>query len=84
MITIKTDPQGFLNLIRDNNSLSCPYQPAIAMQGKLQGQIQMLRQPCSNNCPFFDYDKDNSRVTLQCKEVTLVVVEEKKTEFKLF
>lgn len=73
MITIKKDPNNLLVLVKNNKALSCPFQPVVPLQGRLQGQIEMLRQPCNDNCPFFDYDENNNRVILQCKDVSLLV-----------
>ena len=69
-------------LIRDGQPLSCPYQPAIAVQGKLAGQLSFIRQPCSSNCPFFDdYPDGNlSRVILKCKDVSVIYTTEKEAE----
>jgi hypothetical protein len=65
------NPEGITMLIKNNQPLSCPYQPAIAVQGKLAGQLSFIRQPCSSNCPFFDDYEEVNRVTLGCKDVTI-------------
>ena len=65
------NPDGTIMMIRNNQPLSCPFQPATPIQGKLQGQIQFIKQPCSSNCPFFDDFPEVNRVTLNCKETTL-------------
>jgi hypothetical protein len=76
------NPEGITLLIRNNQPLSCPFQPALPIQGRLQGQISFVKQPCSSNCPFFDDYEELQRVTLRCKDVTLFYRhnEEKKEE----
>ena len=74
------NPEGISLLIKNNQPLSCPYQPAIPMQGKLAGQISFIKQPCSSNCPFFDDYEEVKRVTLMCKDVTVMYEEEEKQE----
>jgi hypothetical protein len=65
------NPEGITLLIRNNQPLSCPFQPSTAIGGKLQGQISFIKQPCSSNCPFFDDYPEVNRITLRCKDVTL-------------
>jgi len=77
------NPEGITMLIKNNQPLSCPYQPAIAVQGKLAGQLSFIRQPCSSNCPFFDDYEEVKRVTLMCKDVTVMYEEEKEPENKI-
>jgi hypothetical protein len=69
-------------LIRDGQPLSCPFQPALPIQGKLAGQISFVKQPCSSNCPFFDdYPDGNlSRVILKCKDVAIIYTTDKEEE----
>lgn len=74
------NPEGITLLVKNNQPLSCPYQPAIAVQGKLAGQISFIKQPCSSNCPFFDDYEEVKRVTLMCKDVTVMYEEEEKQE----
>jgi hypothetical protein len=74
------NPEGITLLVKNNQPLSCPYQPAIPMQGKLAGQISFIKQPCSSNCPFFDDYEEVKRVTLMCKDVTVMYEEEEKQE----
>lgn len=74
------NPEGITLLVKNNQPLSCPYQPAIAVQGKLAGQISFIKQPCSSNCPFFDDYLEVKRVTLMCKDVTVMYEEEEKQE----
>jgi hypothetical protein len=73
---------GTTMLIRNNQPLSCPFQAATPIQGRLQGQLSFIKQPCSSNCPFFDDFPEVQRVTLTCKDVTLFyrIAEEKPTE----
>lgn len=59
-------------LVRNNQPVSCPFQPAIPIQGKLAGQLSFIKQPCSNNCPFFDDYPEMNRVTLMCKNYTIM------------
>jgi hypothetical protein len=77
------NPEGITMLIKNNQPLSCPYQPAIAVQGKLAGQLSFIRQPCSSNCPFFDDYEEVKRVTLMCKDVTVMYKEENQPENKI-
>jgi hypothetical protein len=70
-------------LIKDGQPLSCPFQPAIAVQGKLAGQISFVKQPCSSNCPFFDDYEEVNRVSLNCKDVTINYNVEPETSIKL-
>lgn len=58
-------------LVKDGQPLSCPFQPALPIQGKLAGQISFVKQPCSSNCPFFDDYEELNRVSLNCKDVTI-------------
>ena len=76
---------GSVILTRNNQPLSCPYQPATAIQGKLAGQLSFIKQPCSSNCPFFDDYPELNRVTLSCKDITLFYrdKEEKPTESQI-
>ena len=77
---------GTMILIRDNQPLSCPFQPAIPIQGKLAGQISFVKQPCSSNCPFFDdyADGNISYVLLKCKDVTVIYdSDDSETKIKL-
>lgn len=74
------NPEGITLLIKNNQPLSCPYQPAIPIQGKLAGQLSFIKQPCSSNCPFFDDYEEVKRVTLMCKDVTVMYEEEEKQE----
>lgn len=74
------NPEGITLLIKNDQPLSCPYQPAIPMQGKLAGQVSFIKQPCSSNCPFFDDYEEVKRVTLMCKDVTVMYEEEEKKE----
>ena len=77
-------PEGITLLIRNKQPLSCPFQPATAIQGRLQGQISFVKQPCSSNCPLFDDVPEMNRVTLNCKDVTLFYrIEEKVEESKI-
>lgn len=77
------NPEGITLLIKNEQPLSCPFQPAIPMQGKLAGQISFIKQPCSSNCPFFDDYEEVKRVTLMCKDVTVMYDEEKEQESKI-
>lgn len=76
------NPEGMTMLIRNGQPLSCPFQPAVPIQGKLAGQISFIKQPCSSNCPFFDDAPEVQRVSLNCKEVTIFYreLEEKPAE----
>lgn len=82
-ITRVINPEGIKMLVRDQQPLSCPYQPALPMQGKLAGQVSFIRQPCSSNCPFFDDYEEVNRITLMCKDVTLTYEVEKPEENKI-
>jgi hypothetical protein len=83
-VTKVINPEGITMLIKNNQPLSCPYQPAIAVQGKLAGQLSFIRQPCSSNCPLFDDYEEVNRVTLACKDVTITYEsEESKQESKI-
>lgn len=82
-ITRVINPEGIKMLVRDQQPLSCPYQPALPMQGKLAGQVSFIRQPCSSNCPFFDDYEEVNRITLMCKDVTLTYEVEKLEENKI-
>jgi hypothetical protein len=78
------NPEGITLLIRNKQPLSCPFQPSTPIQGRLQGQISFVKQPCSSNCPFFDDVPEMNRVTLTCKDVTLFYrMEEKEEESKI-
>lgn len=77
------NPEGITLLIKNDQPLSCPFQPAIPMQGKLAGQISFIKQPCSSNCPFFDDYEEVKRITLMCKDVTVMYDEEKEQESKI-
>lgn len=77
------NPEGITLLIKNEQPLSCPFQPAIPMQGKLAGQISFIKQPCSSNCPFFDDYEEVKRITLMCKDVTIMYDEEKEQESKI-
>jgi hypothetical protein len=79
-VTKVINPEGITMLIKNNQPLSCPYQPAIAVQGKLAGQLSFIRQPCSSNCPFFDDYEEVNRVTLSCKDVTITYESEENKE----
>lgn len=77
------NPEGITLLIKNDQPLSCPFQPAMPIQGKLAGQISFIKQPCSSNCPFFDDYEEVKRVTLMCKDVTVMYEEEEKQESKI-
>lgn len=77
------NPEGITLLIKNDQPLSCPFQTAIPMQGKLAGQISFIKQPCSSNCPFFDDYEEVKRITLMCKDVTVMYDEEKEQESKI-
>jgi hypothetical protein len=66
-----TNDDKTIILVKDGQPLSCPFQPAIPIQGKLAGQISFIKQPCSSNCPFFDDYEELNRVSLNCKDVTI-------------
>ena len=70
-ITKVINPEGITLLVKDQQPLSCPFQPAIPIQGKLAGQLSFIKQPCSSNCPFFDDYEEGKRVVLKCKDVSL-------------
>lgn len=65
------NPEGMTMLIRNGQPLSCPFQQAVPIQGKLAGQLSFIKQPCSSNCPFFDDYPEVQRVSLNCKNQTL-------------
>jgi hypothetical protein len=55
--TVKKD-NGIVTLLINGNEAICPYKPDNVIPGQnALGQMQMniMRTPCSTNCPFADY-----------------------------
>jgi hypothetical protein len=74
-----------INIIIDvdtDQPLLCPDQQSIVLPGQLQGQLQILRNPCASNCPFF-FIKNNS-IDLECRTKTILInIEPEPQEEKL-
>lgn len=51
--------------------LLCPDQQSIVLPGQLQGQLQILRNPCASNCPFF-INQINT-IELICRNRTVII-----------
>lgn len=58
--------------------LLCPDQQSIVLPGQLQGQLQILRNPCASNCPFFI--NEVNKIELICRTRTIIIPLEQEFE----
>lgn len=57
--TLSITPEGDFTLMRNGNTLLCPYKPAIVTMGytALREPVQQItHMPCGSHCPLFDAD----------------------------
>ena len=70
-VKLKTDPSGTTTINRNDQQLTCPYQPALALPGQLSGQIQIMRMPCSSLCPMFEIG--TTKIVLHCTRTEMPI-----------
>ena len=72
---LKLKPNSIVNMIVDDNNqpLLCPDQQSIVLPGQLQGQLQIMREPCSSNCPFFYHDLLKEAVIIKCRQTDVII-----------
>lgn len=76
--TLNKGQQGEDVLMIDGRQSFCPFVDPIPMQGQM-GQIQLMRLPCTTNCPLAELDNRGSyHITCGSEKRTFVIVEEDK------
>ena len=80
---LHTDKEGVQTIERNGIRLICPFRNAIAIPGRMAGQIQFMQESCSNKCPHFIHHYNpmhtvvsKHSIKLQCGNGTHIEINE--------
>lgn len=68
----------------DENPVQCIYRSPVALPGSIPGTVNINVPVCGSNCPFFNLNKPEGKLSFGCtKSEISVLFEENKPSLKL-